>query len=215
MPLFAAPEWYEILAALLFFLITGIAQYLQKRSREKRGLDVEPEPEFLDEPPTELRRDPHAGTLSSSPEVPPPPPVESWQEQLRRLLEGEGLRQEPPPPVLEPAAPVPPPVPAPALVPHPATPGRDYPVTGPASTPPVHARTVTTTRGSSARTPRNRSSSTHPHRPAPRVAPPLSPRRPAVGEAPAALVNALFQSPKTVRQAILAATVLNPPKGLE
>lgn len=100
---FAAADWFEILAALIFFLITGIAQWVQKRMQQRRtpmGTGGRGTIEPLERP------------------VPPrpvasPPPAEDWQEQLRRMLTGEEesfppVRSQPAPP----AAPPPPPIPA-------------------------------------------------------------------------------------------------------
>lgn len=99
MPFLADADWVQIVAALIFFVITGIAQFLQKRARERQGLPPIPDPETL-EMPAPLSR-----------EAPPYPPrderrsaSDDWEEQLRRLLEGERTPSEPPP-MLTPGSP--------------------------------------------------------------------------------------------------------------
>jgi hypothetical protein len=91
--LLAAGDWFEIIAALIFFLVTGVAQWLQKRSQERRGI-----PTTQDEQPT-TTPDPWADTESSPPPLRPgqPAPREfDIEEQLRRLL-NPGQPPEPPP----------------------------------------------------------------------------------------------------------------------
>lgn len=92
--MFAAADWIEVLAALIFFLITGIAQVLQNRSRRKRGLPpiTEGEPVGTPQP-------------RPTPSEPQPVVMEDWERQLRRLLQGEPAST--PPPVLPTAAPPP------------------------------------------------------------------------------------------------------------
>lgn len=101
--LLAAADWFEILAALIFFLITGIAQWVQKRNQSRRP------------PPPHVPRE-------SSPSYPQSPPesTEDWQEQLRRMLSGEETLAAPPRsrPATPPAS-LPPP-----LAPPPPTPAR-------------------------------------------------------------------------------------------
>lgn len=99
MPLFADADWVQIVAALIFFVITGLAQFLQKRSRERQGLPPIPDPEstseqprsLLDEPPPTVRRDSRPASNID------------WEDQLRRLLSGEPPPVSNPPPVLHPA----------------------------------------------------------------------------------------------------------------
>lgn len=81
--LLADGDWIQVLAALIFFLVTGVAQWLQKRSRERQGLPPE-------------------GTIGE-PWVPPstrtgdrPQAEPNLEEQLRRLL-NPGMPPEPPP----------------------------------------------------------------------------------------------------------------------
>ncbi len=98
MPLFADADWVQIVAALIFFVITGLAQFVQKRARDRQGLPPAPDPESLDMP----------APLPS--EMPPPVQRESraptqvdWEDQLRRLLSGDQGPSRPPPPILPPA----------------------------------------------------------------------------------------------------------------
>lgn len=99
MPQLLAADWFEVVAALVFLLITGAAQLLQKRGERRRRGEPEPlEPDEYPEPvPDRESHVPPAG------ERPRPMVRADWEEQLRRLLEGEG----PPPP----ASPPPPPPP--------------------------------------------------------------------------------------------------------
>lgn len=91
--LLAAGDWVEVVAALIFFLVTGVAQFLQKRAQQRRGL-----------PP------PQTGGGQTLPDTwgetgPARPPVQTGdsfprefdiEEQLRRLL-NPGQPTEPPP----------------------------------------------------------------------------------------------------------------------
>jgi hypothetical protein len=100
-PFFAAADWYEVLAALIFFLVTGLAQWIQKRARARRGIpevlaeDIEgPAPASPHTMPPVIRRESPTGE-------------DTWEEQLRRLLEPETA----PPPPLPRAPPLAPPSP--------------------------------------------------------------------------------------------------------
>src|SRR5690606_23325092 len=76
----------EVVAALVFFIVTGIAQWLQKRSRERRGLDPEPDVEtdvFEDAPPQPRE------TLRPSGKPADSMTRAAWEEHLRRMLTGE------------------------------------------------------------------------------------------------------------------------------
>lgn len=92
MPFLAAADWFEILAALIFFLITGLAQWLQKRAREKKGLPSETEPDVFTGPGGEP-----AQGMPPVMEERRPVARDDWEEQLRRLLEGEQRPAQPPP----------------------------------------------------------------------------------------------------------------------
>lgn len=99
--LLAAGDWIEIIGALLFFLITGGVQWLQKRSQQRRGIPPTT-------PETEAPPEPWSGTGRT----PPPfrreetvPPEFDLEEQLRRLL---NPGQPPAPPTLPSPPPLPP-----------------------------------------------------------------------------------------------------------
>lgn len=97
MPFLAAADWFEILAALIFFLITGLAQWLQKRAREKKGLPSETEPDIFTGPGGEPGRGMPPVTEERRPVA-----RDDWEEQLRRLLEGEQRPAQTPPPLTPP-----------------------------------------------------------------------------------------------------------------
>lgn len=98
--LIAAGDWFEILAAVIVFLITGIAQWLQSRSRKKRGLPQEPLGEVLEEtwPPANPQPAPPR-------ESPKPRPALDLEEQLRRLFEPEPEPEPVEPPTIRQAPP--------------------------------------------------------------------------------------------------------------
>ena len=112
----------SLLPLLVFLLISGAAAWLKRRQRTNET-ESSPEP-----PPASLRPRPGAPPASA----PQPPPTSSWQEELRRLLEGETpvppprpapspARPQAPPPIqpqrLPPAPrPVPPPLPRPVVI---------------------------------------------------------------------------------------------------
>jgi hypothetical protein len=108
--MFSAADLFEVLAALILFLITGIAQWIQQRNRKARGLAPEPGP-----PPFE---DPYGRSAEDlSPPAPaarPPAAAGDWEVQLRRLLEGD---PGPPPPL-------PPPLSSPVALPTSSAPPR-------------------------------------------------------------------------------------------
>ena len=99
--LLAAGDWVEVVAALLFFLITGVAQWLQKRSRERRGLPQEPSEEVLREPWADVPRTPPPLRREDAESAPKPFDLE---EQLRRILTPAA---PPEPPPLPPSFPAP------------------------------------------------------------------------------------------------------------
>ncbi len=117
--LIAAGDWFEILAAVIVFLITGIAQWLQSRSRKKRGLPQEPLGEVLEEtwPPANPQPAPPR-------ESPKPRPALDLEEQLRRLFEPEPEPEPVEPPPIRQAPPRLPPTPEPESE---GTPGSNRP----------------------------------------------------------------------------------------
>src|SRR5690606_10530228 len=119
----AAAEWFEILAALIFLLVTAAAQALQKRFKN-RGEELPDAESDADIPPGQ-RPERHPRPLLEADET---LARDNWEQQLRRLLEGESTSTAPP--VL---APSPPPQPTPRI-PQPARPTRI-----PREAPPVRA----------------------------------------------------------------------------
>ena len=93
MPLYTASSLESLLVFVVIVLLSGASNWLKKRQEQKDGTFVPPTP----------RPPPVPGTPS------PPPPVSTlggWEEELRRLLEGEppvpppGARPTPPPPLV-------------------------------------------------------------------------------------------------------------------
>jgi|GEM_PF-2894958 len=99
--LLAAGDWFEITAALIFFLVTGVAQWLQKRSQKSRGIPTSTNTETLPETWTDSGRTPPQVQTER-----PNPREFDIEEQLRRLL-NPGQPPEPPP--LPPRLPLTPP----------------------------------------------------------------------------------------------------------
>lgn len=97
MPLFADADWVQVVAALIFFVITGLAQFLQKRSRERQGLPPLPDPESMEMPPPSTVETPPVRRDASR-----PAPRVDWEDQLRQLLNGNPTPTSSPPPVLRP-----------------------------------------------------------------------------------------------------------------
>jgi hypothetical protein len=149
----------------------------------------------------------------------------SWEEELRRLLEGERTEVPPPPPQRQPA---PPPVYTPPQPTRPATPPVRPPVIvreagpppprryehakPPVKAPKVVARTVSEKPGAPVR---------HAALPAPNLAYETRSRPPAAGQGgprrPQEVEQALklFRHPSTARQAVIATVILNPAKAFE
>ena len=211
---FLAAGWFEIIAALLFFLITGIAQYLQKRAQERRALRA---------PPGVGDRGPASGSPTALPPVvghEGPPARDDWEAQLRRLLEGE---PEPAhsPPVLSSPAPAPPPIPEPyayeetrSLESATTTPREELAVKvarqktaiGPARAADAYREAADLSGRAGSLMEQARSLRT------PRI---TRPSRYATHRAPAGSVLATFRDPADLRQAVIASTVLSAPKALE
>jgi hypothetical protein len=106
--LLAAADWFEILAALIFLLVTGAAQFLQKRARQKQGLPPL-NPEGTGSPWGEPWAPPAPGPAPAPPRTPPPRPGQDWEEALRRALGIPAPPVTPPrlPPQSTPASPAP------------------------------------------------------------------------------------------------------------
>jgi hypothetical protein len=211
----AAAEWFEILAALIFLLVTAAAQFIQKRVRNQREV---PTPE-----------DDDSDTSAHPPGRHPPPLVEAdepmardhWEQQLRRLIQGETTSTAPP--VI---APSPPPPPQTPHLPRPAQTHRGRPVEerpvraerAPSTIEQAH-RAAASKLAAAAADPYRRIASFRER--TPRVT--LARAAPARISEPssrsdtrrASAVIGMFRHPRSARQAIIAATVLHPPKGLE
>ncbi|MBL9126356.1 MAG: hypothetical protein JNL97_01855 [Verrucomicrobiales bacterium] len=99
-PLLAAGDWFEVLAAVIVFVITGLAQWAQSRSKKKTGpvADASGETDAAP-PPWGSTPRPAAG---DSPSAPNPFDLE---EQLRRILNPEPPTLPPPPPLAPPPLP--------------------------------------------------------------------------------------------------------------
>lgn len=97
----AVADWIEVLAAVIIFLITGIAQWVQQSRRRRRGLppkgleEAFPEAAETNRPPVIVTRDRKR------------PTPDDWEEELRRMLQGEPYAPPPKPPPLPPAPPRP------------------------------------------------------------------------------------------------------------
>lgn len=101
----ASPESFVVI--LVIFLLSAISNWLKRRAEEKAAGTTPP-------PPPQPNRGPSAP-------APPGAPATRWEEELRRLLEGESGAPPPlplpaPPPIIAPArsapTPAPPPLPA-------------------------------------------------------------------------------------------------------
>ena len=223
----------SLLTLLVFLLISGAAALLKRRQRTN-------ETESWPEPPPASSR-PGPGTPPAS--APRPGPTGSWEEELRRLLEGETPvpppRPVPPPirPQRPPPAPrsVPPPLPRPLVItPLPAPPP---PLSAkPAARPPPKVEAMSpageSSEAPSARLATMAESTAALHR-ASRlhdgvarhleqidaqtehhlVKTPASRRRSASPDLTQAV--SLIRSPRSARQAVVAAMILGPPKALE
>ena len=90
----AASGLESLLIFLVFIILSGVSTWLQK----KRQSEEEP-PEWL--PPEEGRRMPPRPDSAepAGPRRPRPAALESWEEELRRLLQGEPPRAPAPPPL--------------------------------------------------------------------------------------------------------------------
>jgi hypothetical protein len=219
----------SLLPLLVFLLISGAAAWLKRRQRTNET-ESSPEP-----PPASLRPRPGAPPASA----PQPPPTSSWQEELRRLLEGEMPGQAPPPiqPQNVPPAPrpVPPPLPRPVVITRLRAP--PPPLTAkPAARPPPKVVAVSPM-DESAEAPSARLATmaestaafqraSHLHDGVTRhleqidaqtehhlVKAPISQRRSMSPDVAQAV--SLTRNPRSARQAVVAAIILGPPKALE
>ncbi len=197
----------QLIIAVIILAISGISTLIQKK-RQRQGEGQSPPA-----PPSPRQRRPTRPQAEPSPSESKPL---DWEEQLRRLLEGEPAAPEPkpsppsPPLVLETRASPPPPLPASA------TPQMVYTETeeeAARSLAPLTQSAASYDRAShlqdltAARLREASGRTDHPTAPA-RVA-----RRTAASPALAAALAQLRQ-PQTVQQAIITSLILGPPKAL-
>jgi hypothetical protein len=191
----------DLIIALIILAFSGLstlASWLQKRRQEREQGSLDP-----NAPPAPRPLAREATPPSSEPKA-------DWEEQLRRLLEGEGSFQPPetPPPVLQsPVRPAPPPLPEPV----PSEAARSEPERYPrihielpdaaqaykraAQAPEIVA--LPTRRSREIAEPERRRSSGHPRR--------------AVSPVAAAAI-AQLRTRHSAQQALITATILGPPK---
>ncbi len=213
----------KLLIILAFVLLPALSNWLKKRSEQSQR-DKLPDSGNVSSPP---RRPPQ--TSGPPPAAPRPRPAKAfdWEEELRRLLEGEAAPPIPPPsrppPIIieklppEPApvpamerreAPVAPPVRFPSPLPKPAA-----PVAQPVEMPARLAQLAEADRvyEEARQLPERVAELLH------QVAEPGA--KPAVTQAAelsdAAVGVRLLRNPHTVRQAFVASLVFGPPKSLE
>lgn len=212
----AAADWFEILAALVFLIVSGLAQFIQKRSQERKGAPVEPPVETTEE---------GAWGGQPPPVAPTPEPVErratpaeDLGETLRRLL-GESVVPPPPPPRLpprpSPLAPPPPieveetesweeqPAPTRAL--------SHIEETVNARLGSFHVEPAPDPQALAARLQESTATRVRAHTAA--ATPDTVHYRPTAPDAKAVL--ALLRSPRTARQAMVASVILSPPRAFD
>ncbi len=97
-PFLAAGDWIQLLIVLGFFLVSALAQYIQKRANEKRKAARGHTPGTFRTQPVEAGEQPQVPREARD-EPDRPVPVEHWEEQFRRLFEAP-RDLAPPPPVL-------------------------------------------------------------------------------------------------------------------
>ena len=99
-PLYAGPLLAASIEGMLVLLVIAAASaffnWLKKRNEEKSGQSAPPPP-------------PMPAQRGASP--PPPPQAQNWEEELRKLLEGETPALPPPPVIVQPPRRVSPPPP--------------------------------------------------------------------------------------------------------
>ncbi len=199
-----------LITLLVFGVIAAIANWFTEQKRKK--LDAERQREGSSPNVRPLQR--------PSESQPPPAPAFDWQEELRRVLQGDEPvppPRPPPPPVLRPATPPPVPRPQPAQVSKPIivvrpspvveTEGTGLPVTLPSLTQSASAYTRAQNLESSVEG-HMREAREQVSRHTVRVAP----RRTT---AEVAGVVKMIRGPQGARTAILASIILGPPKALE
>jgi hypothetical protein len=191
----------QLIIVLILFALSGLSTVIQKWRQRQQQDQSPPSPQ-----PRPLR--------SQRPQAPPqqPKPVMDWEEQLRRLLEGEPVAPQPsPPPVVETPPAPPPPLPTKA-----AEPAMIY-----ADTEEAAARSLAPMAESSQAYARasqlHDMAATRLREASDRTDHPLPPIRTAKKKAASpAIASALVQlrQPQTVQQAFVTALILGPPKAL-
>ncbi len=230
-PILAASDW-NIIALIVFALFSALASWMKKRGTLTDTLETLGE----DEDHPSQRPAPHAAQrpvppplAATPPSAPPPrPKALDWEEELRRLLQGEPADAPPPPVIQVPQAPsrpiptTPPPKPAPA----------PRPFVNPKPSPVLASAAASEEEGPRQSIAELRESATAHQRAShidqlagqhlrqavqrPEQHPPTPPT--AHRRAPAAEITqtvALLRHPRTARQGIVASMVLGPPKALE
>lgn len=198
-----------LIFVVIVIVFSAISSYLKKK-RGATGGEQDPEAPFPTPPPLSRRREGRTAPESQT-------RAASWEEEIKRLLEGQAPVEPPAPPpivVVEPTRP--PPVTPPPIV------TRRVPVEETESHElheRVHMAGMREAEAAHARVAqlhelveqRLHSAGQHAHVPLPPAA--IIGRRERSGEVTAAL--ALLRRPQSARQAIILHAVLGPPKGLE
>lgn len=197
----------ELLIPIVIFAVTILSGWLQKRAQRKQEAEEQAAGEQLETPSRSPAAPPVAGSPSSTPSSRPPVVVD-WERELRRMLEGDTSEPEPPPVVTQPQ---------PQPAPPPLRPAADVRTPEPAarassSPSPLHHsdeayRRAQQIQHSTADHLRKTVERTRAHAPA-RIE-----TRPASKAREAAI--RLVQRPEAVRNAVVVALILGPPKALE
>ncbi len=180
------------------------------------------------------RTDDQSNPSANPPDRRPPPRMTSWEEEMRRLLEGEAGTPPPrprpppvviaqPPPLVAPKPPLVPtaaPVIRPVIVPRTARPAIELPPSATMSPKPAEAAVVRKAGLSESKLAYERASqidktvSQHIDRvPGQRVLATVVQRRPPPPEI--AQGRSLFKNAQSARQAVIASIILGPPKSLD
>lgn len=208
MPLFAQ-SWESLVALVVILLLSGLSNWL----RQRKQLPGEPGDAEGPPPPLRpLRRD--RGPAESAPAEPP----FDLERELRRLFGEEPQPPPPPPPIVvpAPAPPSPPPL-APEAETWEARESESAPVRLPAALAEAEAAyqrasaldELAQAKIEAARARAEAAKALAGRQPAATVA------RWRTGAPEVEAVRAALQSPRTARQAVLAAIILGPPKALE
>lgn len=193
----------DFIGLIIFAVIAIIASWLKRKQGESEETETWT-------PPPPRRPQSTRGQPPPPPVQQPPPKAMTWEEELRRLLEGQLPEREPPPPpiIAQRPAPAPPPLP----VPTPRVPEIEEPAFPAAFRPSTVLREseLAYERASHLDTQVEehfRELMTHP--PAQTELPRRSAVRPEIAEA-----LALVRSRRSLRAAVLASVILGPPRAL-